>query len=76
MTPSEEKIEQYQPQIGADIAHKFESIISKAIQDLSVSLENNFMDNESKIDYSTHVFAKALDDLSDFLENPNVKMVN
>ena len=70
MTPSEQKIEEYQSKVGSDISFRFEGQISQAVQDLAASLEGNFMDNESKMDYATHVFAKMLDDLSDFLDHP------
>ena len=72
MTPSEQKIEQYHAQVGSDTSFRFEGKISQAVQDLAESLEGNFMDNESKVDYATHVFAKMLDDLADFLEHPRL----
>jgi hypothetical protein len=72
MTPSEQKIEQYHAIVGDDTSYRFEHKIAQAVQELAESLENNFMDDEAKVDYATHVFAKMLDDLADFLENPRL----
>jgi len=74
MTLSEEKIEHFHTLVGFDASRRFEGQIARAILDLSESLENNFLDNDTKIDYATHVFAKMLDDLADLLEQP--KLVN
>ena len=46
--------------------------VAHAVQELAESFQGNFLDNESKVDYATHVFAKMLDDLSDFLEHPSI----
>jgi len=36
------------------------------------SLESRLIDDETKVDYATHVFAKALDEMVDFLETPKL----
>ncbi len=72
MTPSEQKIEQYHSIVGADTSFRFEEKVAQAVLELAESLEGNFMDDESKVDYATHVFAKMLDDLADFLEHPRL----
>ena len=40
--------------------------------ELTESLENQLIDNETKVDYATHVFAKALDEMVDYLESPTL----
>ena len=72
MTPSEQKIEQYHSLVGDDTSYRFEQNVSHAVQELAETFQGNFLDNESKVDYATHVFAKMLDDLSDFLEHPSI----
>ena len=72
MTPSEQKIEQYHTLGGDDTSYRFEQNVSHAVQELAESFQSSFLDNESKVDYATHVFAKMLDDLSDFLEHPTI----
>ena len=72
MTPSEQKIEQYHTLVGDDTSYRFEQNVSHAVQELAESFQSSFLDNESKVDHATHVFAKMLDDLSDFLEHPTI----
>ena len=68
MTPTEEKIIKFQSIVGAENSYRFEKKINEAVMELANLLENRFIDNEIKIDYTTHVFAKVLDDLMDHFE--------
>ena len=72
MTQTEEKIEKFQSLVGADLSYRFEKQVTRAVLDLIDSLENRFLDDETKVDYATHVFAKVLDDLVDYLERPKL----
>lgn len=72
MMPNEEKIQQFHAIVGFDTCHRFEEKITTAILELAEDLQLNFINDEIKINYATHVFAKLLDDLSDFLEHSNV----
>ena len=74
MTQTEEKIENFTNSVGVDLSSQFEKQVSRTIQELMDSLENRLIDNETKVDYATHVFAKALDEMVDYLESP--KMLN
>ena len=40
--------------------------------ELLESLENRLIDNETKVDYATHIFAKALDEMVDYLDSPRL----
>ena len=71
MTPPEQKIEKFHNIVGADISYRFEKQITDAVMELAEMLEHRFLDNETKVDYATHVFAKVLDDLMDLLEHPS-----
>ena len=71
MTPTEQKIEKFHSIVGADISYRFEKQITDAVMELAEMLEHRFLDNETKVDYATHVFAKVLDDLMDLLEHPS-----
>ena len=42
------------------------------LANLIESLESRLIDDDTKIDYATHVFAKALDDMVDYLETPKL----
>ena len=70
MTPTEQKIEKFHTIVGADISFRFEKQITDAVMELAELLAHRFMDDEIKVDYATHVFAKVLDDLMDLLEHP------
>ena len=72
MTQTEEKIENYTNSVGVDLSSQFEKQVSRTIQELMDSLENRLIDDETKVDYATHVFAKALDEMVDYLESPKL----
>ena len=72
MTQTEEKIENFTNTVGVDLSSQFEKQVSRTIQELMDSLENRLIDDETKVDYATHVFAKALDEMVDYLESPKL----
>ena len=72
MTQTEEKIENFTNSVGVDLSSQFEKQVSRTIQELMDSLENRLIDDETKVDYATHVFAKALDEMVDYLESPKL----
>ena len=72
MTQTEEKIENFTNSVGVDLSSQFEKQVSRTIQELMDSLENRLIDDETKVDYATHVFAKALDEMVDCLESPKL----
>jgi len=72
MTQTEEKIEIFTNAVGVDLSNQFEAQVSKTIKNLIKSLENRLIDDDTKVDYATHVFAKALDDMVDYLETPKL----
>ena len=72
MTQIEEKIENFTNSVGVDLSSQFEKQVSSTIQELMDSLENHLIDDETKVDYATHVFAKALDEMVDYLESPKL----
>ena len=72
MAQMEEKIENLTRNVGTDISIEFEMQVSKTIKNLIESLENRLIDDDTKVDYATHVFAKALDDMVDYLETPKL----
>ena len=72
MTQTEEKIENFTNSVGVDLSSHFEKQVSRTIQELMDSLENRLIDDETKVDYATHVFAKALDEMVDYLESPKL----
>ncbi len=72
MTQIEEKIENFTNSVGVDLSSQFEKQVSRTIQELMDSLENRLIDDETKVDYATHVFAKALDEMVDYLESPKL----
>ena len=72
MTQTEEKIENFTNSVGVDLSSQFEKQVSRTIQELMVSLENRLIDDETKVNYATHVFAKALDEMVDYLESPKL----
>ena len=72
MTQTEEKIENFTNSVGVDLSSQFEKQVSRTIQELMDSLENRLIDDETTVDYATHVFAKALDEMVDYLESPKL----
>ena len=72
MTQTEEKIENFANSVGVDLSHQFEKQVSRTIKELMDSLESRLIDDNTKVDYATHVFAKALDDMVDYLETPKL----
>ena len=72
MTQTEEKIENFTNSVGVDLSSQFEKQVSRTIQELMDSLENRLIDDETKVDYATHVFAKALDEMVDYLGSPKL----
>ena len=72
MAQMQEKIENLTRNVGTDISIEFEMQVSKTIKNLIESLENRLIDDDTKVDYATHVFAKALDDMVDSLETPKL----
>ena len=72
MIQTEEKIENFTFAVGADLRNQFEKHESRTIRDLMESLEHRLIDDETKVDYATHVFARALDEMVDHLETPKL----
>ena len=72
MTQTEEKIENFANAVGTDLSNQFEMQVSKTLKHLIESLEHRLIDDNTKVDYATHVFAKALDDMVDYLETPKL----
>ena len=72
MTQTEEKIENFANSVGVDLSQQFEKQVSRTIRELIDSLESRLIDDNTKVDYATHVFAKALDDMVDYLETPKL----
>ena len=70
MTQTEKLTEKFSNAVGVDLNNQFENQVYGTIMELIESLENRSIDNETKIDYATHVFAKALDEMVDYLESP------
>ena len=61
MTHTEKLSEKFSNAVGVDLNKQFENQVYGTIMELIESLENQLIDNETKVDYATHVFAKALD---------------
>ena len=72
MQQIQEKIENFSRAVGTELSIEFEMQVSKTIKNLIESLENRLIDDDIKVDYATHVFAKALDDMVDYLERPKL----
>ncbi len=72
MTQTEKLSEKYSNTVGLDINNQFENQVYVTIMELINSLESRLIDNETKIDYATHVFAKALDEMVDYLDSPRL----
>ena len=72
MTQTEKLSEKFSNAVGIDLNNQFENLVYGTIMELIESLENQLIDNETKVDYATHVFAKALDEMVDYLESPSL----
>ncbi|MBF0288164.1 MAG: hypothetical protein HQM14_10130 [SAR324 cluster bacterium] len=72
MSQVEKKLEQLESLVGYETSNKFEQQVTSAILDLASELQNSYLDNDSKVSYATHVFARVLDDLADIVEQPLV----
>jgi len=72
MTQTEKLSEKFSNEVGVDLNNKFENQVYGTIMGLIESLENRLIDNDTKVDYATHVFAKALDEMVDYLESPRL----
>ena len=72
MTQTEKLSEKYCSAVGVDLNSQFENKVYVTIMELIDSLENRLIDNETKVDYATHLFAKALDEMVDYLESPRL----
>tara|TARA_Y100001970_G_C14148041_1_gene810987 strand:- start:264 stop:488 length:225 start_codon:yes stop_codon:yes gene_type:complete len=72
MAQLEGKLENFTRAVGSDLSLEFETQVSKTIKNLIESLENRMIEDDIKVDYATHVFAKALDDMVDYLETPKL----
>ena len=72
MTQTEKLSEKFSNEVGVDLNNQFENQVYGTIMELIESLDSRLIDNETKIDYATHVFAKALDEMVDYLESPRL----
>ena len=70
MTQTQKLSEKYSNEVGVDLNNQFENQVYGTIMGLVESLENRLIDNETKVDYATHVFAKALDEMVDLVWPP------
>ena len=70
MTQTEKLSEKFSNAVGVDLNNQFEKQVYVTIMELIESLENRLIDNETKVDYATHIFAKALDEMVDYLDSP------
>ena len=72
MTQTEKLTEKFSNAVGVDLNNQFENQVYGTIMELIDSLENRLIDNETKVDYATQIFAKALDEMVDYLESPRL----
>ena len=72
MTQTEKLSENFSNAVGVDLNNQFEKQVYGTIMELLESLENRLIDNETKVDYATHIFAKALDEMVDYLDSPSL----
>ena len=72
MTQTEKLSEKFSNAVGVDLNNQFEKQVYCTIIELLESLENRLIDNETKVDYATHIFAKALDEMVDYLDSPRL----
>ena len=72
MKQTEKLSEKFSNAVGIDLNNQFEKQVYGTIMELIESLENRLIDNETKVDYATHIFAKALDEMVDYLDSPSL----
>ena len=72
MTQTEKLSEKFSNAVGVDLNSQFEKQVYGTIMELIESLENRLIDNDTKVDYATHIFAKALDEMVDYLDSPSL----
>jgi len=72
MTQTEKLSKKFSNEVGVDLNNQFENQVYGTVMRLIESLENRLIDNETKVDYATHVFAKVLDEMADYLESPKL----
>ena len=72
MTQTEKLSEKFSNEVGVDLNNQFENQVYGTVMGLIESLENRLIDNDTKVDYATYVFAKALDEMVDYLESPRL----
>ena len=72
MTQTEKLSEKFSDAVGVDLNNQFEKQVYGTIMELLESLENRLIDNDTKVDYATHIFAKALDEMVDYLDSPSL----
>ena len=72
MRQTEKLREKFSNAVGVDLNNQFEKQVYGTIMELLESLENRLIDNETKVDYATHIFAKALDEMVDYLDSPRL----
>ena len=72
MKQTEKLSEKFSNAVGVDLNNQFEKQVYVTIMELIESLENRLIDNETKVDYATHIFAKALDEMVDYLDSPRL----
>ena len=71
MTPTERKIEKYAREVGENTSYEFKKEVEVLTDDLMLELDGKFINNETKIDYVTLVFASVIDSLIDRLKKPD-----
>ena len=72
MTQTEKLSAKFSTEVGVDLNNQFEKQVYGTIMELIESLETRLIDNETKVDYATHIFAKALDEMVDYLDSPRL----
>ena len=72
MKQTEKLSEKFSNAVGIDLNNQFEKQVYGTIMELIESLDNRLIDNETKVDYATHIFAKALDEMVDYLDSPSL----
>ena len=72
MTQTEKLSVKFSNAGGVDLNNQFEKQVYGTIMELIESLENRLIDNDTKVDYATHIFAKALDEMVDYLDSPRL----
>ncbi len=72
MTQTDKLSEKFSNAVGVDLNNQFEKQVYGTIMELIESLDNRLIYNDTKVDYATHIFAKALDEMVDYLESPRL----